>query len=248
MTDEQFSALKKFRQDYAEKCREWSLLSPVLAPLQKNAALSDTPSYPLETGVVYNRALDEITADDEIKIIVIGDNPGKDEQLEKNRRYLVGQAGKIAQGFFKRNPSLGIDFRKNAIILNKTPVHTAKTKHLNFLAKGSTAAADLILQSQIWLAQKTAELAKLLGCQIWLVGYSELKEKGIFCAYRDALKAAAKQEGVWDSVFVFQHFSMNRFLIDLRDFCGIEKGADFKESSLRQKVEGLGKKHRDEIF
>ena len=60
--------------------------------------------------------MDRLTPDDEIKLIVIGDNPGKDEQLTKNQRYLVGQAGKIADGFFKRNPELGIDFRKNVVI------------------------------------------------------------------------------------------------------------------------------------
>ena len=248
MTGEQFSALKKFREEYRAKCLEWSALSAALIPLQKEAAAADTPPYPLETPVVYNRALDEITAQDEIKIIVIGDNPGKDEQLQKNRRYLVGQAGKIAEGFFCRHPGLGIDFRKNAVILNKTPVHTAKTKHLALLQKKSSAAAGLILQSQIWLSQKTAALAKSLGAQIWLVGYSELKEKGIFCAYRDSLKAAALSEGIWENVLVFQHFSMNRFLIDLRDFCGLEKGADFNEAALGKKITALGIKRRNEVY
>ena len=120
MTKEQFAALEKFRDEYKKKCDEWSALAPQLIPLQKAAAKDDTPDYPIETPVVYNTALDEITQDDDIKIIVIGDNPGKDEQLAKNQKYLVGQAGKIAQGFFARHPSLGVDFRKNAIILNKT--------------------------------------------------------------------------------------------------------------------------------
>ncbi len=269
MDKEQFAALKTFRDEYKKKCDEWSALATQLVPLQKAAAKGDTPDYPIETPVVYNTALDEITQDDDIKIIVIGDNPGKDEQRAKNQKYLVGQAGKIAQGFFARHPSLGVDFRKNAIILNKTPVHSAKTKHLKFIASQSAAARDLILQSQLWLAQKTAELAAGVGAQIWLVGYAELKDKGIFAPYRDKLKEAATackpknaaaqksqtdQEAatVWDSLFVFQHFSMNRFLIDLRDFCAKEGGlcpdGGFDEGALAKKIAALGRRHRDEIF
>lgn len=276
MTQTQFAALAAFRDEYKNKCAEWSALADALVPLQKEAAALDTPPYPLETPVVYNRALDAITQDDDIKIIVIGDNPGKDEQLAANQKYLVGQSGKIAEGFFKRHPALGVDFRKNAIILNKTPVHTAKTKHLKFLAAQDPRAADLILQSQLWLAQKTAQLAAGLSAQIWLVGYAELKAKGIFVPYRDKLKEAALQlqtdqnaganhdcsqdqdaaanhdcsqnqdaaATVYDALFVFQHFSMNRFLIDLRDFCG----GDLDERSIAKKIAALGRRHRDEIF
>ena len=270
MDKEQFAALKTFRDEYKKKCDEWSALAPQLVPLQKAAAKDDTPDYTIETPVVYNTALDEITQDDDIKIIVIGDNPGKDEQRAANQKYLVGQAGKIAQGFFARHPSLGVDFRKNAIILNKTPVHSAKTKHLKFIASQSAAARSLVLQSQLWLAQKTAELAAGVGAQIWLVGYAELKDKGIFAPYRDKLKEAAQKSQtdknaaaqksqtdqetatVWDALFVFQHFSMNRFLIDLRDFCANEGGlcpdGGFDEGALAKKIAALGRRHRDEIF
>ncbi|MBQ6029641.1 MAG: hypothetical protein IJL24_08985, partial [Treponema sp.] len=119
---------------------------------------------------------------------------------------------------------------------------------------------DLILQSQLWLAQKTAELAAGVGAQIWLVGYAELKDKGIFAPYRDKLKEAAQksQTGqnagatVYDTLFVFQHFSMNRFLIDLRDFCAKEGGlcpdGGFDEGALAKKIAALGRRHRDEFF
>ena len=102
-------------------------------PLQKAAYEKDTPEYPLENAVVYNTSLDSVTEEDDIHLIVVGDNPGKEEQFEKNRKYLVGQSGRIAEGFFRRNEELNTDFRKNVIILNKTPLHTAKTKHLNYL-------------------------------------------------------------------------------------------------------------------
>ncbi len=276
MTKSQFQAIEDFRKEYKRKCEEWRTFYTELVPLQTAAAQKDTPPYPVQTPVVYNRALDEITSNDEVRLIVVGDNPGKDEQLEKNNRYLVGQSGKVAERFFQKNAELGIDFRKNAIILNKTPIHTAKTSHLKFLARNSAQAAKLILQSQIWLAQKTAQLHQTLAtaaqsmdrqncqankektCELWLVGYAELKGKGIFAPYRDALLRAYERKGrvvgnaeidsAWQRVFVYQHFSMNRFLIDLKEFSGAENCAAFDTVALKKNLETLGAKHRREIF
>ena len=119
MTEAQWKYFVDFKEDLKRKIAEWTAAAPQLTELQKEAAkLANNPEYSFETPVVYNRALDEVTPEDEIKLIVIGDNPGKDEQLSKNNRYLVGQAGKIAEGYFRRNPELGVDFRKNVIILN----------------------------------------------------------------------------------------------------------------------------------
>ena len=156
MTEIQWKKYCDFKDDFRNKVEEWKTAAPELIRLQKEAArLANTPDYPFETPVVYNRALDDLTPDDEIKVIVIGDNPGKDEQLAKNNRYLVGQAGKIAEGYFRRNPELGIDFRRNVIILNKTPLHSAKTAQLKTIAKqGGRKIADLIEESQIWMAKK----------------------------------------------------------------------------------------------
>ena len=116
MTEEQWKVFCKFKKELKSKVEEWAESAPALSRLQREAALAaKTPLYPFETTVVYNRALDDLTPEDQIKLIVIGDNPGKDEQLAKNNRYLVGQAGKIAEGYFRRNPELGVDFRKNVI-------------------------------------------------------------------------------------------------------------------------------------
>lgn len=279
MTDTQWNAFCTFRAGFKDKIAEWNeKLSKIkaenglsVADLQKNAAEKDgVPPYPLQNAVVYNTALDDITAEDEIKLIVIGDNPGKDEQLSCNRKYLVGQAGKIAEGFFRKNPELGIDFRKNVIILNKTPVHTAKTKELAFLQKcGGDKLKDLILESQLWMAENTAKLHIKLNetaaeeCGLWLVGYSELKGKGLFLPYRDALfnaynapeadrpvSGAAGGSSTENSasggfaespVFVYQHFSMNRFSIDLSEH-------KQPEDSLSESLKKLGLLHRKEIF
>ncbi len=246
MTEEEWKIFCDFRTNFRRKTEEWSAYSTELLPLQASSSQKDTPPYPIETSIVYNRALDDVMQGDEIKLIVIGDNPGKDEQLSKNNRYLVGQSGKIAEGFFRRNQELGTDFRKNVIILNKTPIHTAKTAHLKYVSKnGGDKIASLIKESQIWMAKETARLHKALGStELWLVGYAELKARGIFTLYRDVLKDSYKNDtNAWDRVFVFQHFSMNRFLIDLKDF-----RSEHKNLTLKASIEMLGEAHKNEIF
>lgn len=253
MNTSEWNSFCEFRSQFRQKVEEWKKCAPKLMELQKKAAeLAGTPEYPFENTVVYNTDLDKITQEDEIKLIVIGDNPGKDEQRTKNQRYLCGQAGKIADGFFKRNPELGIDFRRNVIILNKTPVHSAKTAQLKTIIKlGGKPVSDLIMESQIWMAEQTAALHQQLEkTSLWLVGYSELKEKHFFCPYKDELKkmytqGSVKDKAAWERVFVYQHFSMNRFTIDLAE--QIEKKS-LQGKSLASQLECVGIIHKDEIF
>lgn len=252
MTDSQWSSFVEFRESYKKLCEQWSTLSEKLYPLQKTAA-AELPAYPLENAVVYNTAYDTVTKDDKITLIVIGDNPGKEEQLNANRQYLVGQSGRIAEGFFRRNSELGIDFRKNVLILNKTPVHTAKTVHLKYLIKnGDSDVQSVIQESQIQMARLAFQLHAGLAesvpfnasvPQLWLVGYSELKRNGIFSGYRDELKRLYKGCRLWDSVFVYQHFSMNRFLVELHSFQSQNENMPLKEC-----LEKIGSRHRKEIF
>ena len=271
MNKKQWTIFCNFKNDFKTQVENWKAAAPELSALQKAAVeKAKAPLYPFETTVVYNKALDEVTAADNIKLIVIGDNPGKDEQLTKNNKYLVGQAGKIAEGYFKKNPELGVDFRKNVIILNKTPIHSGKTNQLKTIAKlGGEKIVDLIRESQLWMAERTARLhcdlvaaAKgqvdskgpeggLGGGQVdvapelWLVGYSELKNKGIFTEYRDCLKNTYGKDPAWEKVYVFQHFSMNRFTIDLNDFIRRENRSG---CALSENIHKVGEIHRDEIF
>ena len=96
------------------------------------------------------------------------------------------------------------------------------------------------------MAEQTAILHSKLNAQLWLVGYSELKEKKIFSPYRDKLRETYKlqnQESSWNKVFVFQHFSMNRFSIDLKNF-----QEQNKNLSLQESIEQIGTIHKNEIF
>ena len=257
MTNLQWDYYIDFCDRFKRKICEWNEHAKILMNVQSAAIdFFENAKYELQTPIVYNTALDEITKNDDIKLIVIGDNPGKDEQLLKNQKYLVGQAGKLGNSFFKNHDELGIDFRKNVIILNKTPIHSAKTNQLKkFATFGGKEIENLIKETQIWMAQETAKLhQKLLQGsenkdfpQLWLVGYSELKEKGIFTDYKNELKkqyqTSEEAKNAWDNVFVYQHFSMNRFSIDLKEFSTENKNLD-----LKTQLKTLGKKHKDEIF
>ena len=246
MTKAEFERFCQFREKFKNQIEIWKSQlcgqEANIKLMQKALAKKDgVPDYSLDNILVYNKALDEILEQDNIKLIVIGDNPGKAEQLAKNQRYLVGQAGKIAEGFFARNPELETDFRKNVIILNKTPLHTAKTKELLTLTKEcSPIVKQIFEESQIFMARETANLAKDLGLEIWLVGYSELKPKGIFSIYKESLKSAFEDFSK-SKVFVYQHFSMNRFLVDLKENLDSSK-------SLKENLISIGENHRKEIF
>ena len=253
MNQQQWNDFYKFREEFREVCKLWKdEFSEILKPLQKISANQDkVPEYNIENPIVYNTALDKITQEDDIKLIVIGDNPGKNEQLEVNKKYLVGQSGKIAEGFFKKNPILKTDFRKNVIILNKTPIHTAKTKELLFLSNQNEKIKNLLKESQIWMAKKTVELHIALDCKMWLVGYAEVKEKGIFKEYRNTLfseyQKSQESKNAYQNFFVFQHFSMNRFLIDLNEFSKNLPESE-KNISLESRLEKLGSLHKNQIF
>lgn len=262
MNDKQWNAFVEYKEGLKALCETWVELKDELLDLEESAYKSDgkTPEYSLENPWVYNTAYDEITKNDDIKLIVIGDNPGKEEQLEKNKKYLVGQSGRIAEGFFRKNPEFEIDFRKNVVIMNKTPIHTAKTVHLKYLNKnGSNRIRETLLNSQLEMARMAAKLHKVLyenaelqsrKCELWLVGYSELKAKGIFIPYRDELinnyrSLGNKMDAAWDNVFVYQHFSMNRFLVDLSDYRKKEECFGMNTEELLRKI---GETHKKEIF
>lgn len=253
MTDNQWNKLQEFRENFSKKINDWLFYKEQLLTLQQQICAEDnTPPYNLELPIVYNKALEEITKEDTIKLIIIGDNPGKNEQLFSNSKYLVGLAGKIGERFFNTNPELKIDFRKNVLILNKTPIHTAKTNQLKKLAKlGGKEIENLLLETQEWMAKNTIKLLYELSKEnrelsLWLIGYSELKTNGIFEHYKKLLKEEClKYSGLWDKVFVFQHFSMNRFTIDLHE--SIQNGM-IKSSNLQSQLNELGTIHKKAIF
>jgi len=212
-----WSQFTKAREHYRRAIKGLIRKLPQLPAVQQELVNSRSPSYTVETPIVYNGALDDIQPDSDIRMILVADNPGRREQAAENRRYLVGPSGKIAEKFFRDNPALNIDFRKNVIILNKTPIHTPRTVELRELRRlGGAALETALVGSQRIMARLLGEFHQALSVPVWIIGYSEMKKGGVFEAYTNELKALYSGADLQDSIFLYRHFSMNQFTIDLK--------------------------------
>jgi len=215
-------ARERFREEVDELTRSLPNLINIQQRLADNRADGKNSSYTVETPVVYNSALDDVTSGNEIKLILAADNPGRREQAAENRRYLVGPSGKIAKKFFLDNPSLGIDFLKNVIILNKTPIHTPRTVELRELCRmeaqsDGNAISTALAESQKKMAALLLEFHEALGTPVWIIGYSEMKKGGIFEVYTESLKELySERQEMFKQIYLYRHFSMNQFTIDLK--------------------------------
>jgi len=223
MTRAAWNRFIKAREHYRDGLENYNRDLPELRLLQQRLVDNRSPSYTVETPIVYNSALDDIRQDSEILLILVADNPGRREQMSENRRYLVGPSGKIAEKFFRDNPALKIDFRKNVIILNKTPVHTPRTIELKELrVLGGEELGTALDESQRLMARLLFEFHKGLSygndnpVPVWITGYSEMKERGVFAAYTNELKTIYNKSELVETLFLYRHFSMNQFTIDLK--------------------------------
>jgi len=223
MNNAAWNQFTKARNHYRNAIKKLSRELPELQAIQQKLVNSRSPSYTVETPIVYNSALDDVDHDSDIRLILVADNPGRREQMAENRRYLVGPSGKIAENFFHNNPELGIIFRKNVIILNKTPIHTPRTAELKELRRlGGTVLETALAESQRIMARLLLEFHQALACEnaaippVWITGYSEMKKNGVFEAYTGELKAIYDGIDLKKSVFLYRHFSMNQFTIDLK--------------------------------
>jgi hypothetical protein len=201
-------AFSAARDQYREAVEILRRDLPQLRALQQELINHRTgPAYTVDTPVVYNGALDDVGPGDDITLILVADNPGRREQAAENRRYLVGPSGKIAEKFFRDHPELGIDFRKNVIILNKTPIHTPRTAELRELYRLGDAAQSAAQKRRNGAAAKNSAFSKraaesqelmarlllefhlaLAPIPVWITGYSEMRRGGVFEAYTSALR------------------------------------------------------------
>jgi hypothetical protein len=203
------------------------------------------PAYTVRRALVYNQALDDLESGDEIRLILVGDNPGRREQ--DCGRYLVGPSGKIAEGFFCAAPELRIDFRRNVLILNKTPVHSPRTLGLRELCRaGGPELAGRIAETQRFMASLLLEFQRALSgsrhpVPVWITGYSEMKRGGLFWPYTEALGELYAGDPLREHLFLYRHFSMNQFTIDLRR-------QSLPEESVQTALDRIGRAYRQRIL
>jgi hypothetical protein len=250
MNRRSWKAFTAAREHFRESAEALGREVPELQAIQqKLIGLRPGPAYRVETPVVYNHALDGIGSGDEIRLILVGDNPGRREQAAENRYYLAGPSGKLAEKFFRDHPSLGIEFRKNVLILNKTPIHTPRTVELRELGRlGGPRIASAIIASQRSMARLVAEFSAALGpIPVWIVGYSEMRRNGIFETFTRTLgelsdpPGAKGEKTMKDRLFLYRHFSMNQFTIDLHRQAAPEEG-------IKKALDRMGRAYRTRIF
>jgi len=98
----------------------------------------------------------------DIKYILIGDNPGNIETEKK--RYFVGPSGISARVFFEN--FLVNDFKKEVLVLNKTPIHTSQTHFLKLKNN------KIINDTQKYMANLSFKLYKnLLNSTVIITGF-----------------------------------------------------------------------------
>jgi hypothetical protein len=248
MNDATWDLFVKARTRYRNEIKKMLLKLPELQLVQQKLVDSRSPSYIVETPIVYNTALDDINKESEIRLILVADNPGRREQAAENCRYLVGPSGKIAEKFFRDNSALGIDFRKNVIILNKTPIHTPRTVELKELCRlGGDALKTALENSQRFMARLLFDLHQAFvsgydkPIPVWITGYSEMMQGKVFEAYTEELKAIYGGNVLMNSIFLYRHFSMNQFTIDLKQ--QVVSG-----ESLAKALNRIGKAYRERFL
>ncbi|MFA5851481.1 MAG: hypothetical protein WC820_02160 [Spirochaetales bacterium] len=250
MNSGQFGEFDEIRREFREYTEALSSRAPWLGGLQEKLRVSlGYDDYHVETSIVYNEALDDIGPNDRPHFIVVADNPGKNEQKAANRRYLVGQSGKLAQGWFRKE--LGLDFHGSALIINKTPIHTPKTAEIATLRRlaaedsGKVAAEldHLLDESQRAMAKFAFRLHACLGGVLWISGYGELKPKGLFSAGAREISAlyASAAPALRNGVWVFRHFSMNQFAIEYKQYSGTA-------TDPMEKLEAIGTANRKRML
>lgn len=208
MTAPEFKRFSQLKDGFRKSCALWDAALPGLP--QAIERVQAEAGYRVENAIVYNTALDEIGPGSKIKWIVIADNPGRKEQESSNRKYLVGQAGKIARNFFARE--MGADFAKDVIVLNKTPVHSPKTGQLKKLLASHPQLQPVLDESQVFMANLAYEFQKLFNARVWVMGLSELKARSVFSPWAARIQEICLEKpGFMENLYLFNHFSMGSF-------------------------------------
>jgi hypothetical protein len=239
MDKKTFREFSGLRERLGADIARWTASSRGLAEAQAaiSAKTGRTP-YPIETPIVYNSRMDEVGPASDVRYLIVADNPGIREQEAANRRYLVGQSGKLARSFFaSHREELGADFDTGTLILNKTPIHTPRTAELALLKE---RFGTLLEETQTAMADYCFEFHRALGCELWIVGYGELGPRKLFAPFTKRLKErylAPDGRKLAELVFVFRHFSMNQFSIDL---AANGKG----DEGVKAGLEAIGRAHR----
>lgn len=149
-----------------------------------------------EKGVKY--CFNEQKYDDKkLKFIIVGDNPGNKEYIEK--RFFIGPSGIELRKHFKEN-NLCFDFDIECKIFNKSYIHTTKTKELENIVP--IIGEELFSDIQIECANEIAHLSNEYNLPILIFGKSNIGNNLLFDAFWLALNKSIIQK---ENILVFNH-------------------------------------------
>jgi hypothetical protein len=97
--------------------------------------------------------------------------------------------------------------------------------------------AGLLLEFQRALSRRGGAVLP-----VWITGYSEMKKGGIFEVYVRAVQEAYREEKTLkESLFLYRHFSMNQFTVDLKRQAAPGEG-------VRETLDRIGAAYRRRIL
>ncbi len=141
--------------------------------------------------------------DNELKFIIVGDNPGKTEY--KTNEFFKGISGQELRSHFKFHKLIS-DFDQECIVFNKTFIHTDKTDELIIeKQKCGEALFNDILEH---CAEEIAELSNRLNLPILIFGKTRLTQHELFDPFWRRLTATINKT---NPILVFNHPSYNNF-------------------------------------
>lgn len=132
-----------------------------------NQQLNETPFE----CVFNNQLLEDNIFEQEIKGIIVMDNPGQEEKLQC--KYLVGTAGKA---FNKVLNSIGL-IRKNVLVLNKSSITTPATNDLNSIYEDEKTK-QIFLKEQKETFETIKKISLELKIPLMIHGYASYLKKG----------------------------------------------------------------------
>jgi len=184
---------------------------------------------------VYNEDLDRIDHCSTVRYILIADNPGKEEAAQ--HRYLIGHSGRQARNFFEDN-GLVSEFTSEVIVLNKTCLHTNSTTELRKFKHN-----ELFADSQRFMAEIAYQFHRTCSCEMWIVGCSELHNRGIFSRFTETLSGCyirEKDVSLRNKIRCYKHFSYGNFSHDLKSHPSPDMNIKLKDIGTGMRIKYLG--------
>lgn len=228
---------RKILLSFRNRVLSWEKSHPHLC--DEISALIPENKYPLEHTIVYNTDLNKISGEMDIKLIVVADNPGKDEQLDANQAYLVGKSGVVMKNLLLKHNIVHLP-EQQIIILNKTPIHTAST----LLLKKLKQHKELVTESQQYMAQLLHDIHTLFPAPVWIVGMSEIRKKGLFEPWLNEINRLYKPDNpLREKLLFFKHFAYGNFTKDINSTLD-----EYPHLTVEEAIEKRGQEYANTIL